>query len=195
VQPKTRRSLGLGHLRPLLRAVQPRRVVDFTYQTFGGDAPGQRTVQPLLLKEFWGRWYVLGAMAVGRRRGQLTCFGLDRISGLVVSEQAFAPPPSFDAATYCAHAFGIIRPGAAAVPQEVVLRFRPEQGRYALSYPLHASQRLVRQSATEIVLALTVFNTHNLRMELLSYGPEVTVLAPPALRDWLQAQHAGAGAL
>jgi predicted DNA-binding transcriptional regulator YafY len=195
VQPETRRPLGLEHLRPLLRAVQARRVVDFTYQKFWDDAPGQRTVEPLLLKEFRGRWYVLGAMAMGRRRGQLTCFGLDRISGLVVSEQAFIPPPGFDAATYYAHAFGIIRPEEAAVPQEVVLRFRPEQGRYALSYPLHASQRLVRQSADEIVLALTVFDTHDLRMELLSYGPEVAVLAPPALRDWLQGQHAEAGAL
>jgi len=195
VQPDPRQPLGLEHLRPLLRAVQARRVVDFTYQKFWDDAPGQRTVEPLLLKEFRGRWYVLGAMAVGRRRGQLTCFGLDRISGLVVSERAFIPPPGFDAATYYAHAFGIIRPEAAAVPQEIVLRFRPEQGRYALSYPLHASQRLVRQSATEIVLALTVFDTHDLRMELLSYGPEVAVLAPPALRDWLQGQHAEAGAL
>lgn len=82
-----------------------------------------------------------------------------------------------------AHAGGIIRPGA-AVPQEVVLRFRPEQGRYALNYPLHASQRLVRQSATETVLTLSVFDTHYLHMELLSYGPEVAVLAPPTLRGW-----------
>lgn len=53
----------------------------------------------------------------------------------------------------------------------------------------------MRQSAEEIVLALTVFDTHDLRMELLSYGPEVEVLAPAALRDWLQEQHAAAAAL
>jgi proteasome accessory factor B len=51
------------------------------------------------------------------------------------------------------------------------------------------------QNDTESRLALTVFDTHDLRMELLSYGPEVEVLAPAALRDWLQEQHAAAGAL
>lgn len=55
VQPETWRPLGLEHLRPLLRAVQARRVVDSTYQKFWDDAPGQRTVKPLLLKEFWRR--------------------------------------------------------------------------------------------------------------------------------------------
>jgi predicted DNA-binding transcriptional regulator YafY len=34
-----------------------------------------------------------------------------------------------------------------------------------------------------------VYDTHELRMELLSYGPDVEVLAPIALRDWLQATH------
>lgn len=75
--------------------------------------------------------------------------------------------PSFDAATYYAHAFGITRPDEGPGPQEIVLRFAPTQGRYALSYPLHASQRLLLRSETEIRLALTVFDTHDLRMELL----------------------------
>ncbi|RZK26419.1 MAG: WYL domain-containing protein [Hymenobacter sp.] len=41
-------------------------------------------------------------------------------------------------------------------------------------------------------LALTVFDTHDLRMELLSYGPTVEVLAPAELREWLREQHAAA---
>lgn len=37
-----------------------------------------------------------------------------------------------------------------------------------------------------------MYDTHDLRMELLSYGPEVDVLAPQALREWLRQQHSAA---
>jgi predicted DNA-binding transcriptional regulator YafY len=191
VQPETRRPLGLAHLRPLLRAAQARQVVEFQYHKHDADHAETRTVGPLLLKEFRGRWYVLATMAWS---GQLACFGLDRISELQATGQPFVPPADFDAATYYAHAFGITRPHEGPGPQEIVLRFAPRQGRYVLGYPLHASQRLLLQSDTEIRLSLTVFDTHDLRMELLSYGPSVEVLAPASLRQWLQAQHAAAGA-
>lgn len=56
-----------------------------------------------------------------------------------------------------------------------------------LGYPLHASQRVLTQNTGEIQLALTIFDTHEFRMEVLSYGPGVEVLAPTSLRAWLQA--------
>ncbi|MDO7887915.1 helix-turn-helix transcriptional regulator [Hymenobacter cheonanensis] len=191
VQSETRRAQGLEHLRPLLRAAQAGCLVEFQYQKFWEDAAVARTAGPLLLKEFRGRWYVLAAMAGS---GWLACFGLDRISDLRVTKQKFAPPADFDAATYYENAFGIIRPDAAEeAPQEIILRFSPQQGRYALAYPLHASQRVLVHNEAEIRLTLTVFDTHDLRMELLSYGPAVEVLAPAGLRRWLRAQHTEAG--
>lgn len=187
VQPETRRSQGLGHLRPLLRAAQARRIVEFEYQKFWEDEAETRTAGPVLLKEFRGRWYVLATMTGS---GYLACFGLDRIRDLRVTARAFEPPAGFEAVTYYAQAFGIIRPDAAgAAPAEIVLRFTPVQGRYALGYPLHASQRVLVDDGQEIRLALTVFDTHDLRMELLSYGPAVEVLAPAGLRAWMRQQH------
>ncbi|MBT2557504.1 WYL domain-containing protein [Hymenobacter sp. ISL-91] len=192
VQAETRRPQGLEHLRPLLAAMQAGRVVEFDYRKFWEqtDAPAQRrTVGPLLLKEYRGRWYVLAAM-VGS--GHLACFGLDRISQLVQLDHPSTPPPNFNPATYYTHAFGIIRPDTGEEPAGVVLRFSVMQGRYALSYPLHPSQRVLIQTEEEIRIELRIFDTHDFRMELLSYGPEVEVLAPAELRDWLRQAHAEA---
>lgn len=72
------------------------------------------------------------------------------------------------------------------------LRFKPLPGRYALSYPLHSSQQLVTEINGEIQICLTVYDTHKLRMELLSYGTDVEVMTPPALREWLRATHQAA---
>ncbi|RZK37906.1 MAG: WYL domain-containing protein [Hymenobacter sp.] len=91
VQPEARRPLGLEHLRPLLRAAQARQVVEFQYQKYWEDTAETRTVGPLLLKEFRGRWYVLAVMAWS---GRLACFGLDRTRELRSTDQKFTPPPA-----------------------------------------------------------------------------------------------------
>lgn len=186
VQLETRQPLGLEHLCPLLAAVQARQQVEFTYCKFWEDQPTRRLVGPLLLKEFRGRWYLL---ALKPKTEELRCFGLDRITDLIRSPRTFAPPADFSPATYYEEAFGIIRP-ANEVPQDVLLALAPTQGRYVQSFPLHASQRLISQTATETRISLRVFDTHDLRMELLSMGDEVEVLAPASLRQWIRASSA-----
>lgn len=191
VQPEPRRPLGLEHLRPLLHAAQAGEVVEFDYLKHWEARPQRRTVGPLLLREFRGRWYVLAGM---ESSGRLACFGLDRIQHLAATGRTRTPPAGFDAATYFTHCFGITRPTDGSQPQEIQLRFAPVQGRYALGYPLHSSQQLLAETAAEIRISLTVYDTYELRMELLSYGPDVEVLAPASLREWLLAtHHAAAG--
>ena len=51
---------------------------------------------------------------------------------------------------------------------------------------MHSSQRLLSQSETAIRISLRVYDTHDLRMELLSMGEEVEVLAPASLREWMR---------
>ncbi|RSK44469.1 helix-turn-helix transcriptional regulator [Hymenobacter perfusus] len=192
VQPEPRRPLGLEYLRPLLRAAQAGWVVELDYQKHWEAEPQRRTIGPLLLREFRGRWYVLGVM---EGSGRLACFGLDRVQHLTPTPRLFTPPADFDAAAYFTNCFGITRPTDDEPPQPILLSFELVQGRYALSYPLHASQQLVSATEEGIRLSLTVYDTHDLRMELLSYGPEVEVLAPTSLREWLQQAHqAAAGA-
>jgi len=182
VQLEARQPLGLEHLRPILSAVQARQLVEFTYCKFWEDRPTRRLVGPLLLKEFRGRWYVLALLP---ESGELRCFGLDRIADLSTSPRTFAPPAGFDAAAYYVQAFGIIRPDDEE-PQEVILSLTPTQGRYVQTFPLHNSQRLLRQSETAVCISLHVYDTHDLRMELLSMGEEVEVMAPASLREWVR---------
>ena len=189
VQLEPRQPLGLEHLCPLLAAVQARQVVEFTYCKFWEDQPSHRRVGPLLLKEYRGRWYLL---AVNPDNQTLRCFGLDRITDLARCPDPFAPPADFSAATYYQSAFGIIRPDDQE-PQDVELAFSPTQGRYVQAFPLHASQCLLGHTDAETCIGLRVFDTHDLRMELLSMGDEVDVVAPAALRQWVRAQRAAAG--
>ncbi|SET50291.1 helix-turn-helix transcriptional regulator [Hymenobacter actinosclerus] len=189
VQAEARRPLGLEYLRPLLRAAQAGHIVELRYQKHWEPAAAPRSLGPLLLRESRGRWYVLGMM---EGSGHLACFGLDRIRQLTPTTRPFRPPAGFEAASYFAHCFGITRPTDGQEPARIRLRFAPVQGRYALSYPLHASQQLESETEDAICLSLNVYDTHELRMELLSYGGEVEVLEPPDLRTWLREAHGAA---
>ncbi|GAB3879661.1 WYL domain-containing protein [Hymenobacter segetis] len=188
VQWESRRPLGTEWLQPLLRAVQLRRQVVFQYHKFWEEAPTHRTVSPLLLKEFKGRWYLL---AHEPARQGLRCFGLDRIRALESTAHSFEPPADFEPDTYYAHSFGIIRPDHEP-PAEIVLALEPTQGQYLKSFPLHSSQRILVDTDEELLLQLTLYNTHDLLMELLSLGDQVQVLAPVSLRKQIKQIHATA---
>ena len=188
VQWEQRRPLGMEWLQPLLRAVQQRRQVQFQYHKFWDEAPASRTVSPLLLKEFKGRWYLL---AFDPARLGLRCYGLDRMRAVDTTSQRFEPPADFHAETYYEHCFGIIRPDH-EVPAEIVLALKPTQGQYLKSFPLHPSQRVLVDTEVELLVQLTVYNTHDLLMELLSLGDQVRVLAPSSLRIQVNTIHAAA---
>ena len=66
-------------------------------------------------------------------------------------------------------------------PEEIILSFDPEQGKYIKSYPLHETQTIINDSDDELRVRLHLYITHDLRMELMSYGDSVTVIAPKRL--------------
>ena len=68
-------------------------------------------------------------------------------------------------------------------PEEIVLSFEPFQGKYIKSYPLHESQKILIDNETELRISLYLYETHDLLMELLSYGANLQVIQPKSLID------------
>ena len=91
---------------------------------------------------------------------------------------------------YC---FGLINPDDAQ-PEEVILSFKPEQGRYIKSYPIHESQAVLTDNKQELRIRLTLFLIHDLVMEVLSYRTAVKVIGPERLINDIKAILTGAAA-
>ena len=70
-------------------------------------------------------------------------------------------------------------------PQQIILSYEPIQGKYIKSFPLHESQQIIIDNDDELRIKLYVYITHDLNMELLSYGNSLTVLEPKILVDGL----------
>ena len=190
IQLDTRRGgTGTEHLRPLPRAIRAHREVRFQHRKQWDSALTDRRVWPVGLKEWAGRWYLLGFDHT--RNGEFRTFGLDRMQNRLELAVPFRPP-AFDADAYFRDCFGITRPPDAE-PVELVLSFSWQQGRYVEDQPLHPSQTtLQRIPDDEIRIGLRVFWTHEVLMALLTYGADVAVISPDLVRRTLEEAHRAA---
>lgn len=176
--PSARRNLA-----PIIEAIKTSRAVRFNYHPFSRSRPTTGILlEPYLLKLFRQRWYVAGHN-VGENR--LKTYALDRISGVEITTDTYTMPPTFDPAEYFNNSFGIVVDSSE--PRNVTLRATAQRAKYLRALPLHTSQQeMVHDSYSIFTYKLLL--TPDLVTELMSIGPEVTVISPPELKAMLTAR-------
>lgn len=172
-----RKAHGTHHLDGLIHAIRDRAVIRLVHQKYDHDEATERLAEPYALKESKGRWYLL---ARDRNDRRVKTFGLDRILDFQATANRFDYPAGLDVNAMFRYCFGVINPDDAQ-PHEIVLSFEPEQGKYIKSYPIHESQVILADNEKELLIGLTLFITHDLVMEILSYGIFVKVISPEIL--------------
>lgn len=185
IQLEKRRPQGTEHIFGMLHAIKNSFHCKFSYQKFWEDDATQRLVEPLALKEFKNRWYLV---ASDKKDNNLKTFALDRLSNLEITAKKFKFPKDFVVEEKFRHSFGIITP-IDEEPQEIILSFTYDQGKYAKSLPLHETQEILKDTAKELQIKLNLFITHDLMMELLSFGNNLKVLKPKSLANRIKSEH------
>jgi predicted DNA-binding transcriptional regulator YafY len=176
-----RKPQGTEHLYGLIHAIKNKKNVLFSYHKYWENEFTPRKVSPIGLKEFRNRWYLLAYEA---DKQELKIFGLDRISNLEVTNESLKSINSNDIEEYFKHCFGISSPNG-QLPQEILLSFDAQQGRYIKSMPLHESQIILDEKEDELQIKLKLVISFDFVMELLSYGSKVKVISPKNLKDQL----------
>ena len=180
-----RRPQGTENLYGLLHAIENKLQVKFSYQKFWEDETSERTVEPYALKEFKNRWYV---MAKDIKDGNIKSFAFDRLTNLEITKRTFESPKTYNIEESYRYCFGIISSNDEE-PQEIILSFDPFQGKYIKTLPLHDSQQILVDTEAELQIKLKLFITHDLVMELLSFGDNMKVLQPGSLRLEIKEAH------
>lgn len=169
-------------IEPLLEATRMRQLVKFEYQSFQRNTTHDYTVQPLQIREYLSRWYLIGLPHGGDR---IRTYGIDRIQNLELRCNTVVDTPATVIAqlekfedvvglNYDAH----------DEVEQVVLAVHPEQLKYLTSLPLHTSQStsLPTQDGWQRV-EMAVIPNFELRMQLLRMGDRVRVEQPRWLKD------------
>lgn len=168
-----RKAAGSELFFTVLKAIETKKKLAFTYAQYEKKETTTRLVSPLGLKEFKGFWYLIASDKKG-----IKTFGLDRISGLCTSlEKAFVPE-GFDLDEYYKHCYGIVR-FHGGEPQEIIIRTTPIKASYYKANPLHRSQRIMEEAQDYVIFSLFIYLTYDLQQELRSHGTDqVEVLKP-----------------
>jgi predicted DNA-binding transcriptional regulator YafY len=180
-----RHPQGTENLYGLLHGIKNNLQIKFLYQKFRNDEAEIRTLEPYALKEFENRWYVIGK---DLKDEKIKSFALDRLTEFDITKKKFIYPKDFNAEETYKNCFGIIRPDGQE-PQEIILSFKPLQGKYIKSLPLHETQQVILDTKNELQVKLNVCVTLDFIMELLSYGDNVKVLKPKSLIKKVKAAH------
>ncbi len=185
VHLEKRRPQGTDNLYGLLHAIKNHLKIKFSYQKFWEDEINERFTDPYALKEFKNRWYIL---AKDNKDSRVKSFALDRMSGLEITNKNFKMPANYNVEERYRYCFGIISP-TDENPQEIILSFDPFQGKYIKTLPLHETQQILIDNEDELQIKLHLHITHDLIMELLSFGNNMKVIKPKSLANEIKTAH------
>ena len=171
-----RKSLGTENIHGIIHAIQNGVMLKFTHQKHWIDDITQREVKPIAIKESQQRWYLI---AWDKKDEKIKTFGLDRITDLIITDTKFKPI-SYNVEKEFKHAFGV---ETNEKEEKILLEFTRQQGNYIKSFPLHESQRILKEDEESIWVEIYIHPTNDIKMELLKYGSNVKVVSPISLQN------------
>jgi predicted DNA-binding transcriptional regulator YafY len=168
---------GIEYFEPLVKAIREKRRVKLQYRKFDDEAVKEHLIEPYVLRESRGRFYLLGNVIEGKSE-KVKTYAFDRFVDMQVTDKTF-DGKAFDSDKYFQNVYGITE--GAGKAETVILSFTPVQEKYIQSQPLHHSQQIIKETKTECRVSLQVMVNHELVSQLLSYGANVKVLKPQSL--------------
>ena len=174
---------GLNWLSAIIDATSNHQVIKVTYRNYkNSEVEITAVVHPWYVKQYNNRWFL---MAYNAEYNSITNFALDRILDLVIVEDVqFIKNEDIDFEDYFKDVIGVTIPKPDVTKQRIVLQFSEKQYPYVASKPMHPSQEIVNEEARTI--SIEVRPNYELEQQILSFGPDVEVLAPDSYREYIK---------
>jgi len=175
---------GLEHITPAYNAILHSKTLKIEYQGFKQGKSEAFYFYPYFLKQFNNRWFLFG-----RRENveYIINLALDRIASVEESSKQFIPNKHIDFSTYFNEVVGVtLIPGKS--PEKIVLKFSGNRFPYIKTKPIHHSQQILEAKLEYGVIEIYVIPNNELEAILLSYGEDVEVVLPEALRTTIKSK-------
>ena len=163
-----------------------RRRIRITYATSSraGELK-ERVVEPYTIIPYGRSWQLI---AFDHLRKDVIQFKVDRVHAATLLTETYVIPQSFDLDAYQGDAWGIMR-GAEFQPEDVVLLFEPEAGRWVAEELWHRSQQVETLADGSVRVRFHVGVTPEMVNWLLYYGARVRIMQPRWLREQVMEEH------
>lgn len=166
---------GIELFGKLLQAIIAKRVLKLTYTPYGKPTFVAK-VYPYHLKQFNDRWYLI-AQTIGYTG--YAHYALDRIDEFKEVALPYKDAEE-DFSDYFDDVIGVTVPDEA--PVDIILKVSKTRFNYIKTKPLHLSQRIVEDALDYAIITINVKVNNELEALILSFGPDLEVLAPTDFR-------------
>lgn len=169
---------GLEFIDFVYQAIAQKSAISIEYKSYKAREALKYGLQPLLLKEFRNRWYVIGKKPTSN---EIINLALDRVVSMERSNERFDERFDFDPSEFYKDVIGVtVEPGGE--PIEIRLLLNWNTAPYVITKPIHHSQKIENSSIDGIEISIKVQHNHELEKEILSHGENIKVLAPRNLK-------------
>lgn len=170
---------GRKYLNEVLAALRESVTIRISYRNFSCRGYDDLEVEPLCVKLFKRRWYMLTRLS---GNGKFRIFALDRITALEVKKHKYIYPSEFLPSEFFEPYFGITAQ-TGEEPEAITLRVYDELRGYLKSLPIHHSQEILEEDGDSMTVSVKVAPTFDFIQEILSHCEQLEVLMPKSLRN------------
>jgi predicted DNA-binding transcriptional regulator YafY len=173
---KNEQLKGLEYIDVIYEAIQNKKTINVTYQSFKARDASVMSVHPQLLKEFNNRWFLLAS-----HKNKLITLALDRILEIVNNDTMVYEDLQIDGDVYYKDVVGVTVANTRATRIEFWID--KKNAPYVITKPFHASQRLIRNTEDGVIFNILVQINFELERLILGFGDSIEILRPKGLRN------------
>ena len=170
---------GRNFFATLFSAISNKQVLEISYKNFKHDIVQEYIVHPYYLKQFNGRWFLIGH---SDNIGKLSVFAFDRIVSTKSNNRDYIPNTTYNFNEYFDDMIGVTKPNEASL-EVVHLWISAQRWPYVETKPLHGSQRVVSKDEYGVTIQIEVYLNRELEQLVLSFGKDIKVLLPRILQE------------
>lgn len=172
---KNEQLKGLEFIDPIYEAIQNKKVIKVTYQSFKALKSSEMSVHPQLLKEYNNRWFLLAT----HKQKHLT-LALDRISLVKDEMNSMYEDLEIDGENYYKNVIGVTVSNTRA--ERIQFWVDKKNAPYVITKPFHKSQRVIKHTEDGVIFNILVQINFELERMILGFGDSIEVQKPERLR-------------
>ena len=169
---------GTIHLGKILEALNEKKNVKIRHQKFGKSDSLDYELQPVFLKQYQGRWYVIATLS---NSGKLRAFALDRIETVKKTTQRFTYDEVGNLKEFFENYVGVSF--IERKPEPVQIWVSNQQADYFRTLPLHLSQTEIRNDQKGVVFGYHLVPTYEFIQLIIREHYHVKVLKPLWMKE------------
>jgi hypothetical protein len=176
-----RKAIGGQHIQTILNAIQTKKQISIEHYNFWTEETKVFKLAPYAIKEFDNRWYLIALFD-----NKVLIFGLDRITEIQILKAKFIYPKDFSLNDMYGNSFGITST-LGETPEKISMITNSGKMNYFKTMPLHPTQTITVLPNKDIQIDVTLVPKHEFKMEILSHGKELKVIAPKRFANEIKA--------